>query len=50
MFSVIHYYHLQDTMAKNVQKTGNFEPYTLKVNFTNQEIEHMKFDNYKKSC
>ena len=28
-------------MSKNVQKTGNLEPYTLKVDFTNREKEHV---------
>ena len=28
-------------MAKNIQKTGSFEPYTLKVDFTNREKEHV---------
>jgi len=35
--------HHQDTMARNVQKTGNFEPYTLKIDFTNREKEHVSF-------
>ena len=34
-------------MAKNIQKTGNFEPYTLKVDFTNREKEHVRLSNSK---
>ena len=35
-------------MAKNIQKTGNFEPYTLKVDFTNREKEHVSLKNDNK--